>query len=96
MAQLIWLVTGCSTGGLGEVFVKQLLQRGDKVIATARRTETIKHLKALGAATLQLDVTADQTTVNNAFTEAIGMYGKIDVLVNNAGFVVAGALEDLT
>lgn len=94
MAPLVWLVTGCSSG-FGRAFVDEILGRGDKVIATARRTESLEDLKKTGAAVLQLDVTWDQRRINEAMSEAIGVYGHIDVLVNNAAYVLGGAWEDL-
>ncbi|KUL91622.1 hypothetical protein ZTR_01365 [Talaromyces verruculosus] len=93
MAPLVWLVTGCSSG-FGWAFVKQILQRGDLVIATARRVDSLQPLKDAGAAVLQLDVTSTQETLNVIITDAIAVYGHIDVLVNNAGYIAAGAWED--
>ncbi|KAH7304090.1 hypothetical protein B0I35DRAFT_484758 [Stachybotrys elegans] len=95
MAPLVWLITGCSSG-LGQEFVKQILARGDKVIATARRLESIESLQNDGASTLRLDVTDEPEVINKAISEAIGIYGGIDVLVNNAGFIVQGAVEELS
>jgi NAD(P)-dependent dehydrogenase (short-subunit alcohol dehydrogenase family) len=93
MARLVWLVTGCSSG-FGWAFVKQILHRGDLVIATARRVDSLQPLKDAGAAVLQLDVTSTQATLNAIITDAIAVYGHIDVLVNNAGYIAAGAWED--
>lgn len=93
MTPLVWLVTGCSSG-FGRTFVKQILQRGDLVIATARRVESLEPLKDAGAAVLQLDVNNTQDTLNAIITEATAVYGHIDVLVNNAGYIAAGAWED--
>ncbi|KAL7931888.1 hypothetical protein V8C35DRAFT_329264 [Trichoderma chlorosporum] len=70
MAPLVWLVTGCSSG-FGRDFVKDILSRGDKVIATARRLESLEDLKKTGAAVLQLDVTWDQKRINETFNAAI-------------------------
>ena len=94
MPQLVWLVTGTSSG-FGEEFVKQILDRGDKVISTARTLSKIAHHEKLGAAILQLDVTAPQALLNKRAEEAIAIYGHIDVLVNNAGKVVCGTIEDV-
>jgi len=94
MPPSIWLVTGTSSG-FGEEFVKQITARGDKVIATARNLDKVKHLKDTGAAFLQLDVTASQDELNRKVKEAIGIYGRIDVLVNNAGYVGVGTLEEV-
>ena len=94
MPQLVWLITGCSSG-FGEIFVRQLLARGDLVVATARRPERIQHLAGLGAATLQLDVTDSQQTIRERVAAAVAVHGRIDVLVNNAAYIATGAWEDL-
>lgn len=95
MAPLVWLVTGCSSG-FGLDFVNEILSRGDKVIATARRLESLEDLKKTGAAVLQLDVTWDQDRINETFKNAIQIYGQLDVLINNAAYVLGGAWEDLS
>ncbi|KAF3074466.1 putative oxidoreductase YusZ [Trichoderma lentiforme] len=95
MAPLVWLVTGCSSG-FGLDFVNEILSRGDKVIATARRLESLEDLKKTGAAVLQLDVTWDQQRINETFKSAIQIYGHLDVLINNAAYVLGGAWEDLS
>ncbi|MCJ1439399.1 hypothetical protein MMC27_008793 [Xylographa pallens] len=94
MPQLTWLITGCSSG-LGEHFVHQLLGRGDRVIATARNgASRLTSLKEAGAAILDLDVTAPQGELDGKIQEAIAIYGIIDVLVNNAGYIEAGMVEE--
>jgi NAD(P)-dependent dehydrogenase (short-subunit alcohol dehydrogenase family) len=95
MAPQVWLVTGTSSG-FGVAFVHSLLARGDKVIATARTLSKISNLKKAGAATLQLDVTSSQAELEKIAQEAIAIHGKIDVLVNNAGYSHFGTLEDAT
>jgi NADP-dependent 3-hydroxy acid dehydrogenase YdfG len=96
MAPLIWLITGCSSG-FGEAFVHDAMSRGDKVIATGRKSETkLVHLKEAGASILELDVTASQAELDAKAKEAIVMYGHIDVLVNNAGYVQTGLIEATT
>ncbi|ETR99736.1 NAD(P)-binding protein [Trichoderma reesei RUT C-30] len=87
MAPLVWLVTGCSSG-FGREFVHEILKSGDKVIATARRPETLEDLKKAGAAVLQLDVTWDQERINETINNAIAIYGQLDVLINNAAYVL--------
>jgi NADP-dependent 3-hydroxy acid dehydrogenase YdfG len=94
MSQLVWLITGCSSG-FGEHFVHQILARGDKVIAIARMLEKIQHLEKAGAAILQLDVADKQEALHKTVAKAIKIYGRIDVLVNNAAFITTGAWEDL-
>jgi NAD(P)-dependent dehydrogenase (short-subunit alcohol dehydrogenase family) len=93
--QLTWLVTGTSAG-FGAVFVKKILARGDKVIATARTLSKIQHLKEAGASIVELDVTAPQSVIDAKAKEALAIYGGIDVLINNAGYVALGTLEDVT
>ncbi|PMD25718.1 NAD(P)-binding protein [Hyaloscypha hepaticicola] len=96
MAPLICMITGC-TSGFGEAFVHDALSRGDKVIATGRKSETrLVHLKEAGASILELDVTASPAELDAKVKEAIAIYGHIDVLVNNAGYVQTGLIEATT
>ncbi|GFF58473.1 uncharacterized oxidoreductase YusZ [Aspergillus udagawae] len=90
----VWLITGCSSG-FGSEFVTQALSRGDKVIATARTIANITHLRDAGAAIMQLDVTASQEGLNQKASDAIAIYGKVDILVNNAAYTQFGTLEDM-
>ncbi|KAI0839646.1 NAD(P)-binding protein [Hypoxylon sp. FL0890] len=94
MAQLVWLITGCSSG-FGELLTQHVLSRGDLAIATARKLEKITHLGRAGAATLELYVTHSQQDINDTVAKAIDIYGRIDVVVNNAAYVVTGAWEDV-
>jgi NAD(P)-dependent dehydrogenase (short-subunit alcohol dehydrogenase family) len=93
----VWFVTG-SSRGFGRNFVEAALSRGDKVAATARNTG---HLDGLVAAyndsvlPLELDVT-DKTTVFESVTRVKEHFGRLDVIVNNAGFGLFGAIEELT
>jgi NAD(P)-dependent dehydrogenase (short-subunit alcohol dehydrogenase family) len=93
MSPQIWLITGTSSG-FGSQLVKEVIARGDKVIATARNVERISHMRDLGAATLQLDVTASQDELNRKAEEAISIFGGVDILVNNAGYTQFGILEE--
>ncbi|KAI8714014.1 hypothetical protein NCS52_01120600 [Fusarium sp. LHS14.1] len=91
----VWLVTGCSSG-LGRSLVTAVLARGDKIIATARQVSTLKELENVdNARVLSLDVTADQTELSKKVEEAQSFFGRIDVLVNNAGCVISGVWEEL-
>jgi NAD(P)-dependent dehydrogenase (short-subunit alcohol dehydrogenase family) len=81
------LITGCSTG-FGRATAVELTKRGHEVVATARRPETLDDLDV--AAKLALDVD-DQRSVD----AAVGAAGRIDVLVNNAGFGVVGPIESV-
>lgn len=77
------------------------MSQGDQPIATARPSkglsgeERLESLKNAGAAVLELDVTASQEDLNQKAQEAWAKYGKVDVLVNNAGYIEAGILEEL-
>jgi NAD(P)-dependent dehydrogenase (short-subunit alcohol dehydrogenase family) len=93
MAQLRWLVTGCSSG-LGETFVRSILARGDKVVATARGdVSRISALKEAGAETISLDVTDPLTQIQGVVDQVLNN-GPVDVLVNNAGYIEAGLAEE--
>lgn len=94
MPQLTWLITGCSSG-FGEQFVSSILARGDHVIATGRDIIKLQNLKEAGASILQLDITSTQQAINKTVAQAISIYGKVDVLLNNAGYVSTGIFEDL-
>jgi NAD(P)-dependent dehydrogenase (short-subunit alcohol dehydrogenase family) len=86
----VWLVTGASSG-LGRAVAEAALRAGDTVVATARRPD------ALPAAShaLALDVT-DTARIAAVVDEVIDRYGRIDVLVNNAGRALIGAVEETT
>jgi NAD(P)-dependent dehydrogenase (short-subunit alcohol dehydrogenase family) len=87
------LVTGASSG-IGEETAKGLLAAGYIVYAGARRVDAMRSLEAAGARLLSLDVTDDASII--AAVEAIlRETGRIDVLVNNAGYGAFGALEDV-
>ena len=94
MVSLVWLITGTSSG-FGAEFVKSILARGDKVIATARNLSKIKHLESLGAAILEIDVSDTQDELDRKAEEAIQIYGTVDVLVNNAGYAHFGVMEEV-
>src|SRR3989304_1558603 len=86
------LITGCSTG-IGRDLAQRLSQSGYIVVATARNVETMDGLVA--ALKLPLDVT-DPESIQNAVAAALKCFGRIDVLVNNAGYAQVGAIEELT
>ncbi|WP_086663532.1 SDR family NAD(P)-dependent oxidoreductase [Lentzea kentuckyensis] len=93
----VWFVTG-SSRGLGREFVEAALSRGDKVAATARNTAGLDDLVATyGDAVLPLamDVT-DKAAVTESVERARQHFGRLDVVVNNAGYAQVGAIEELT
>lgn len=87
------LITGASSG-MGKVTAKLLVQNGYIVYAAARRIEKMNDLKQLGAKILQMDVTAD-ATMTSGIDQIIKNEGRIDILINNAGFGLSGAIEDV-
>ncbi|KAG7375732.1 hypothetical protein PHYPSEUDO_015404 [Phytophthora pseudosyringae] len=89
----VWLVTGCASG-LGREVATAALARGDCVIATARNSARLADLEEKGARALALDVTASQDELDAVATRALGIYGTIDVLVNNAAYLLEGAVEE--
>lgn len=92
----VWLVTGCSSG-FGQLFVPAIVARGDKVIATARNISSLAvHSDDENVRSLQLDVTVSQEDLNLKVQEALSLFGRIDVLVNNAGYLTPGVWEQVT
>ena len=87
------LITGCSTG-IGKASAQRLAKAGWKVIATARNTETLSDLSALGCETLPLDV-ADDASMESAVESIEASHGSIGALVNNAGYSQSGAVESV-
>lgn len=93
----IWFITG-SSRGLGRSLTEAVLRNGDNVVATARNTQHLAELvKEFPEQILpiQLDVT-DKAQIYAAVDDAIAHFGRIDVLVNNAGFGITGAAEAFT
>jgi NAD(P)-dependent dehydrogenase (short-subunit alcohol dehydrogenase family) len=93
----VWFVTG-SSRGLGRAIVEGALAAGNRVIATARKPEQLADLVARYPDTvraLALDV-ADNASVKRVVAEAHGLFGQLDVVVNNAGYGDIAAIEDVT
>lgn len=95
MDSKVILITGCSSGiGFDAVFA--LKQRGHRVIASCRKQDDVDKLLQMDIETLHLDVN-DSASIKKAFTELLERTnGVLDVLINNAGFGQAGALEDIS
>ncbi|PPJ58884.1 hypothetical protein CBER1_04469 [Cercospora berteroae] len=96
MAPQVFFITGTSTG-FGQELVKKALQEGDKVVATARNSSKLSfdgttkdHYLAV-----DLDVT-DKSSVDKAFDAALKQFGRIDVVVNNAGYGLSGEFESVS
>ena len=93
----VWFITGASTG-FGRLLAEEVLKAGGKVVATARKLDKVADLEGQypqTAKALALDVT-DGGQVDSAVKQAIEKFGRVDVLVNNAGYGVAGALEEVS
>ncbi|QUQ64760.1 SDR family oxidoreductase [Kutzneria sp. CA-103260] len=93
----IWFITGASRG-FGRSWTKAALERGDKVAATARDVATLKDLaETFGDALLpiQLDVT-DRAADIAAVRQAHAHFGRLDIVVNNAGYGHFGFIEEIT
>lgn len=89
----VWLITGCSSG-LGKEIAKAALKQGDKVIAASRDASRLTELRSLGAATISLDVNGTPAEIDAAIGEAAKFHGTIDILVNNAAYVLVGSIEE--
>lgn len=90
-----WLITGCSSG-LGKSLALEALEQGNNVMVTARNLEKLAEFAERFPETALLallDVT-DEASVEAAIRKGIEKFGKIDVLVNNAGYCLRGAVEE--
>jgi NAD(P)-dependent dehydrogenase (short-subunit alcohol dehydrogenase family) len=93
--QRVWLITGASSG-FGRAIAEAVLARGDSIVATSRRTDALADLDGDGRVhVVALDVT-DAAQRDAAVAGAIDRFGRIDVLVNNAGRTQVGAVEETT
>ncbi|MGT2907323.1 oxidoreductase [Streptococcus dentiloxodontae] len=88
------LITGASSG-IGYQTAEELASQGHIVYGAARRVDAMEPLKAKGVKALRLDIT-DEASINAALDTIIKQEGRIDVLVNNAGYGSYGAIEDVT
>jgi NAD(P)-dependent dehydrogenase (short-subunit alcohol dehydrogenase family) len=93
----VWLVTGASSG-FGRAIAEAAIAAGDTVIGTARRTEALDDLVAAHpdrVEAISLDVT-DGARIDGVAADVLARYGRVDVLVNNAGRTQVGAFEETT
>jgi NAD(P)-dependent dehydrogenase (short-subunit alcohol dehydrogenase family) len=91
----VWFITGCSTG-FGRELAKEVLSSGNSAVVTARNPADVEDIVAdypETAIALKLDVTR-QADIDAAVIAAIDKFGRIDVLVNNAGIGYFGAIEE--
>ena len=95
MSTKVWFLTG-SSRGFGRVWADAALKRGDKVAATARTVTSIADLKEKYGAnvlTLELDVTKPDQ-VKTAVEQAHAHFGRLDIVLNNAGYPLVGMIEE--
>ncbi|TXH04553.1 MAG: SDR family NAD(P)-dependent oxidoreductase [Nevskiaceae bacterium] len=93
----VWFITGCSKG-LGRALAETVIRQGHRAAVTARDTRTLDALVALAperVLALTLDVNSE-AQAHEAVRQTIGHFGRIDVLVNNAGYGLAGAVEEVS
>ncbi|MDR6193762.1 SDR family NAD(P)-dependent oxidoreductase [Siphonobacter sp. SORGH_AS_0500] len=93
----VWFITGASKG-LGLALVKKLLAEGHSVAATSRSFDSL--VQAVGASSssflpLQVDLTSE-SSVQQAITQTHQTFGKLDVILNNAGYGIGGSIEELS
>ncbi|RXM39302.1 short-chain dehydrogenase/reductase [Chryseobacterium sp. CH21] len=91
----IWFITGASRG-FGRIWTEAALERGDKVVATARKLESIADFKEKygdHVLTLELDVT-NPNQVKEAINKAHQHFGTLDIVLNNAGYSLVGTIEE--
>ena len=93
----VWFITG-SSKGFGRVWAEAALERGDRVAATARNADTLTPLvEAYGDNVLALRLAVnDKAAIDAAVKQAHERFGRLDVVVNNAGYGLFGAIEELT
>ncbi|OAK97287.1 NAD(P)-binding protein [Phaeosphaeriaceae sp. SRC1lsM3a] len=89
----VWFITAASSG-FGKTIALEALSRGHHVIASARSTSRISDLASAGATTLALDVTAPLSTIAEVAKSAASVHGYITHLVNAAGYILVGAVEE--
>ena len=93
MAQKVWMITGASRG-FGAEIAKAVLAAGDKLIATARKVNALDYLaENPNVFAVALEVT-DEPQAKKAVDAGLKQFGRIDVLVNNAGYGLLGAVEE--
>lgn len=93
----VWFITGAGRG-FGREFTEAALGRGDKVAATARNTDALSDLVEIygdAILPLSLDVT-DRAVVQAAVKQAVDTFGRLDVVINNAGYGLFGAVEEIS
>ncbi|KAK7430993.1 hypothetical protein QQZ08_002523 [Neonectria magnoliae] len=91
----VWFITAASSG-FGHEIALLALQRGHTVVATARKASRIQDLADAGAHTVSFDVTAPLDDIKAVARDVFARFGRVDYLINAAGFILAGAVEEST
>ncbi|KND90985.1 putative oxidoreductase YusZ [Tolypocladium ophioglossoides CBS 100239] len=91
----VWFITAASSG-FGHEIALNALRRGHTVIATARKTERIQDLADAGAHVIAFDVTAPLDAIDAIAKNVFEKHGRVDYLINAAGFILEGAVEEVT
>jgi len=93
---LVFFITGTSSG-LGRAYAQEVINRGDNLVATARRVDSLQFTGTTPQNYLPQPLElSSRESITTAFRAALDKFGRIDVLVNNAGHGLAGIFEDLT
>jgi NAD(P)-dependent dehydrogenase (short-subunit alcohol dehydrogenase family) len=89
----IWLITGCSSG-FGRKLAITAAQNKDIVVATSRDPSKLADLASLGVIAKKLDVQASDTEIKAVIDDVLSTIGPIDILINNAGYILEGGVEE--
>lgn len=89
----VWFITAAASG-FGKAMALEALSRGHRVIGSGRYASRLAGLKTAGADTMILDVSSPLSDIENVAEEANAKYGYITHLVNVAGYVLVGAVEE--
>ena len=98
MSPRVFLITGCSSG-FGAALAQRCLDAGAKVVATSRNPSALRFANAAPSVdylALPLDPAGDPAQIDAVFAHTVRHFGRVDVVVNNAGYGLAGALEELS
>ena len=93
----VWLITGCSRG-LGQSLARAVIQQGHRAVVTARDPHTLETLIEPAPERVQamaLDVNSE-AQIHDVVSKTLARFGRVDVLVNNAGYGLAGAVEEVS
>lgn len=95
----VWFITGAS-GGFGLLLSLRVLKAGHKVIGamrnTTRASDAVAAIKSAGGDVIEMDMTESQASIAKKIQDVEAIHGKIDVLVNNAGFAMLGPVAHFT